>query len=113
MKKLVIALTACASFSAMASNVGTYDSNTMRGNVNLECSTSNGDILEVSGYDFPQNIEIQSDYYSLNQVKKIDGQKVYFYKEIKYPSLRVYALIVGNNGSTSIQDQHKHVYTCE
>ena len=80
MKRAVIALLACASFSAMASSVGVNNSNALSGGVNLECSTSDGNIIEVDGkYTFPQMVTFNSDLAELKGVHMVQGWKIYDY----------------------------------
>ena len=79
MKRLLIACALLATFGVNASNVGINNYDAMRGVVNLECTSSNGDVLEVDGTLFPQQVEIQSTFFSLQNVKKQDGSKYYFY----------------------------------
>lgn len=108
MKKLIIAAVLFASFSASASQAGINNSDSLQGDVNLECTSSSGDILEVDGLTFPKYLTIQSDSYALDGVKKLSIGKVYFYKAIIG---NAYALIV-NGHHISMQDRNDEVFEC-
>lgn len=110
MKRLIIAGLVLCSFGANASNVGVNNSSALRGNVNLECNSPNGDILEVASYSFPQQVQIQSEYLDLKSVKSSQGWKAYLYKQ-RYSSLS-YALLVKGR-ETVIQDQNNINYECK
>ncbi|WP_284884805.1 hypothetical protein [Citrobacter portucalensis] len=79
MKKILLGVLLLTAFGANAASMGTNDSGLLRGNVNLECTSKAGDVLEINGYDFPQGIEVQSTFLKLSRVKKEHGMKYYFY----------------------------------
>lgn len=113
MKKLIIAAALLAAFNACASNVGIRDLNSMNGNVNLECTSKDGDILEVDGqYSFPQRIEIQSDFYDLYSVKKLPDGKFYVYKE-SYSSQPKYFALAVTKKEVFIQSKDNVNYYCK
>lgn len=113
MKKLTIALLACASFNAMASHVGLSDSNSLNGNVNLECTSKNGEVLEVDGELFPKYLTIQSDDYALQNVKNIDGWKVYYYQDIVVMGGGKNKAVGVKGDQVNIQDVNGVNYSCK
>lgn len=111
MKKLILALMLAASFNAVASRVGVNNLNSMNGNVNLECTSKNGDVLEVDGqYFFPQSLEIQSGFYQLNKVQKISDGKLYLYKSAYTSDIFVLGV---TKKSVFMVDRNKTDYECE
>lgn len=107
---LVAILLAAASVPAVAS-VSLNNQNKVNGSVNLECTASSGDVLEVDTSLFPQFVTFQADDYKLSTVKTIQGWKVYDYQNISTMQGTHKAVMVQGE-KVVIQDQEGKNYVC-